>query len=73
MKIALIETQTEVPGEILGTLLSLHETMAAAFKARDAFQQKIGKGHVATKIVTLHQDVIVGDLVKPFHLAVGKD
>jgi hypothetical protein len=69
VKIALIDTRTGRPGESLGACLSLHDTMAAAFKANDAFQKKIGKYHVVTKIVTLHQDVTVGDLVKPCHLA----
>jgi hypothetical protein len=68
MKIGLIDTRTGRPGESLGTLLSMHETMASAFQANDAFQQKVGKHHIVTKIVTIKQDVSVGEIVKPCHL-----
>ena len=68
MKIALIDTRTGRPGESLGTLLSLHETTAAAFKANGIFQKHCGPP-VVTKIVRIQQEVIVGELVKPDHLA----
>jgi hypothetical protein len=68
MKLALIDTRSK-SSESLGTLLSLHETMAAAFKANGAFQKRCGPPHIVTKIVTLAEDVIVGQLVKPDQLA----
>jgi hypothetical protein len=69
MKIALIDTRTAKVGESLGTLLSLHDTMAAVFKANQQFQNKVGPPHVVTKIVTIERDVLVGELVKPSDLA----
>jgi hypothetical protein len=35
---ALIDTQSEVPGETLGILISTHPDVMAAFVANDAFQ-----------------------------------
>jgi hypothetical protein len=69
MKIALVDTRTGTPSESLGTLLSVHETMEAAFHANDAFQKHCGAPHVVTKIVHLREDVIVGELVRSSHLA----
>jgi hypothetical protein len=69
MRVALIDTRTATPGESLGTLLSLHETTAAAFKANEVFQKHCGPPHVVTKIVRLAEDGIVGESVKPCHLA----
>jgi hypothetical protein len=68
MKIALIDCRTALPGQIVGTLLSLHETTTAAFKAHEEFCKRVGE-HVVTKIVTLREPVIVGDLVRPADLA----
>jgi hypothetical protein len=36
--IALIDTRPELPGESIGTVISTHGIMAAAFKANEAFQ-----------------------------------
>jgi hypothetical protein len=69
MKIALIDTRTGTPGESLGTLLSTHETMKAAFHANEDFQKRVGKGHVVTKIVRLREEVLVGELVRASQLA----
>jgi hypothetical protein len=68
MKIALVDTRTALAGQIVGTLLSLHETTDTAFKAHEEFCKRVGE-HVTTKIVTLREPVIVGDLVRPSDLA----
>ena len=68
-QIALIDTRTATPGESIGTLLSLHETMAAAFKANSLFQKHCGTPRVVIKIVALRRKVIVGELVKTSDLA----
>lgn len=69
MKIALIDTRTGTPGEILGTLLSTHESMKAAFHAAEAFQKHCGPLQVATTIVRLREEVLVGELVRTSQLA----
>ena len=55
--IALIDTRLKIPGESIGTVVSLHDTIRAAFKANEAFQKRMRdsgvKDHVPTKIVTL--------------------
>jgi hypothetical protein len=55
--IALIDTRLKIPGESIGTVVSTHETIRAAFKANEAFQKRMResgvKDHVPTKIVTL--------------------
>ena len=57
--IALVDTRPELPGETIGTVISTHGTMAAAFKANEAFQiqsrtrASVVKSHIRTKIATL--------------------
>jgi len=55
--IALIDTSSKIPGESIGTVVSTHGTVAAAFKANEEFQKGMRdsgvKDHVPTKIVTL--------------------
>ena len=71
--IALIDTRSEVPGISLGILVSTHANMMAAFAANDAFQKTEGGGrHIRTKIVTLKDQVDVGQAVEPAHLAESK-
>jgi hypothetical protein len=72
--IALIDTRPELPGETIGTVMSTHGTMAAAFKANEAFQSRMRasgeKSHIRTKIVTLKERLGDGEHVKPsLHLA----
>jgi hypothetical protein len=72
--IALIDTRPELPGESIGTVISTHGTMAAAFKANEAFQSRMRasgvKSHIRTKIVTLKLRLGDGEHVKPsLHLA----
>ena len=72
--IALIDTRPELPGERIGTVISTHGTMAAAFKANEAFQSRMRasgvKSHIRTKIVTLKAQLRDGEHVKPsLHLA----
>jgi hypothetical protein len=67
--IALIDTRTELPGRILGTLVSIHETVAGAFAGDETFQAASGNGHVRTKIVTLKAPVEPGQQIEPAHLA----
>jgi hypothetical protein len=67
--IALIDTRLKIPGESIGTVVSTHETIPAAFKANEAFQKRIrvsgGKDHVPTKIVTLKVRLGDGEHVNP--------
>jgi hypothetical protein len=55
--IALIDTRLKIRGESIGTVVSTHDTIRAAFKANEAFQKRMRdsgvKDHVPTKIVTL--------------------
>jgi hypothetical protein len=72
--IALIDTRPELPGETIGTVVSTHGTMAAAFKANEAFQSRMRasgvKSHIRTKIVTLKVRLGDGEHVRPsLHLA----
>ena len=39
--IALIDTRLKIPGESIGTVVSTHETIRAAFKANEAFQKRM--------------------------------
>ena len=73
-KIALIDTRLKMPGKSIGTIVSTHETIRAAFKANEAFQKRIResgvKDHVPTKIVTLKVRLGNGEHLKPrLHLA----
>jgi hypothetical protein len=51
--IALIDTRLKIPGESIGTVVSTHDTIRAAFKANEAFQKRMRdsgvKDHVPTK------------------------
>ena len=53
----------------IGTVISTHNTMAAAFKANEAFQKRMResgvKDHVPTKIVTLKVRMGDGEHVNP--------
>ena len=55
--IALVDTTLEIPGESIGTVVSTHDTVVAAFKANEAYQSRMRasgvKSHIRTKIVTL--------------------
>ena len=66
--IALIDTRPELPGETIGTVISTHGTIAAAFKANEAFQSRMRasgvKSHIRTKIVTLKVRLGDGEHVK---------
>jgi hypothetical protein len=70
--IALIDTTLEIPGESIGTVVSTHGTMAAAFKANEAFQSRMRasgvKSHIRTKIVTLKVQLGDGEHVRAVHL-----
>jgi phosphoheptose isomerase len=61
--IALIDTRPELPGETIGTVISTHGTMAAAFKANEVFQSRMRasgeKSHIRTKIVTLKERLVL--------------
>jgi hypothetical protein len=67
--IALIDTRLKIPGESIGTVVSAHETIRAAFKANEAFQKRMResgvKDHVPTKIVTLKVRLGDGEHVNP--------
>jgi hypothetical protein len=67
--IALIDTRFKIPGESIGTVVSTHETIRAAFKANEAFQKRMRdsgvKDHVPTKIVTLKVRLGDGEHVNP--------
>jgi hypothetical protein len=56
-RIALIDTRLKIEGESIGTIVSTHETIQAAFKANEVFQKRMRessvKDHVPTIIVTL--------------------
>jgi hypothetical protein len=62
--IALVDTRLETLGESIGTVISTHNTMAAALKANEAFQKRMResgvKDHGPTKIVMLK--VRLGDV-----------
>jgi hypothetical protein len=68
-RIALIDTRLKIPGESIGTIVSTHETIGAAFKANEAFQKRMResgvKDHVPTKIVTLKVRLGDGEHVNP--------
>ena len=72
--IALLDATLEIPGESIGKIISTHDTIAAAFKANEAFQSRMRasgiKSHIRTKIVTLKVPLGDGEHVKPsLHLA----
>jgi hypothetical protein len=70
--IALIDTTLEIPGESIGTVVSTHGTMAAAFKANEAFQSRMRasgvNSHIRTKIVALKVQLGDGEHVRAVHL-----
>ena len=67
--IALVDTTLEIPGESIGTVVSTHETIRAAFKANETFQSRMRengvKDYVPTKIVTLKVRLGDGEHVNP--------
>jgi hypothetical protein len=67
--IALIDTRLKIPGESIGTVVSTHDTIRAAFKANEVFQKRMRnsgvKDHVPTKIVTLKVRLGDGEHVNP--------
>ena len=67
--ITLIDTRSEVPGETLGTVISAHFSMAAAFRANEQWQKAMAKKidgptDTVTKIVTLKNRLKNGDTVR---------
>jgi hypothetical protein len=70
--IALVDTRLEIPGESIGTVVSTHGTIAAAFKANDDFQSRMRasgvKSHIRTKIVTLKVPLGDGEHVRAVQL-----
>ena len=70
--IALVDTRLEIPGESIGTVVSMHGTIAAAFKANEAFQSRMRasgvKSHIRTKIVTLKVQLGDGEHVRGMDL-----
>ena len=79
LPIALIDTRPEIEGEIIGELISTHDSMLAAFKGNDAFQARMqagGEGYIRTKIVTLKErkePLRPGEQIYPVHLAGNTD
>jgi hypothetical protein len=71
--IALVDTRLEIPGESIGTVVGMHDTIAAAFKGNEAFQIRMReagiKSYIRTKIVTLKVQLAQGEKVQPEHLA----
>ena len=69
LRVALIDTRLKLPGESIGTIVSTHETIQAAFKANEAFQKRMResgvKDHVPTKIVILKVRLGDGEHVNP--------
>jgi len=67
--IALIDTRLKIPGESIGTVVSTHDTIRAAFKANEAFQMRMRdsgvKDHVPTKIVTPKVRLGDGEHINP--------
>jgi hypothetical protein len=64
--IPLIYTGSEVPGVSLGIPFLRHGTVKEAFAAKDAFQKAgASGGHIRTKIVTLKDQLAVGQPVQP--------
>jgi hypothetical protein len=71
--IPLIDTGSEVPGVSLGMPFLRHGTVKEAFAAKGCFQKAAASGgHIRTKIVTLKDQLAVGQLVQPAHLAESK-
>jgi hypothetical protein len=71
--IPLIDTGSEVPGISLGILVSAPRHREGAFAAKDAFQKAAASGgHIRTKIVTLKDQLALGQPVQPAHLAESK-
>jgi hypothetical protein len=70
--IALVDTRPELLGETIGTVISTHGTIAAAFKANEAFQSRMRasgvKSHIRTKIVALKVQLGDGEQVRAVHL-----
>jgi hypothetical protein len=70
--IALVDTTLEIAGESIGTVVSTHGTIAAAFKANETFQSRMRasgvKSHIRTKIVTLKVQLGDGEHVRAVHL-----
>ncbi len=66
--IALVDTTLEILGESIGTVVSTHGTIAAAFKANEAFQSRMRASgvefHIRTKIVTLKVQLGDGEHVR---------
>ena len=64
----MIDKRLKIPGESIGTVVSTHETIGAAFKANEAFQKRMresGVKDVPTKIVTLKVRLGDGEHVNP--------
>ena len=71
--IALIDTGSEVPGVSLGILVSAPRHREGGPRCQGAFQKAAASGgHIRTKIVTLKDQLAVGQPVQPAHLAESK-
>ena len=67
--VTLIDTRTQIPGEILGTVISSHWSIASAFKANEEWKKSMAEKvddqkHTITKIVTLKKRLKDGETVK---------
>jgi hypothetical protein len=67
--VTLIDTRTAIPGEILGTVISSHWSIASAFKANDEWQKSAalkldGEEYTVTKVVTLKNRLKDDETVK---------
>jgi hypothetical protein len=72
--IALVDTRYQSDAEgIIGTVISLYEVAADAWKARESWQQKMGEvgssNPTVAKIVTLNRHLEMGDWVSLSDLA----
>jgi hypothetical protein len=65
--VTLVDTRQAIAGESIGTVVSTHDTILAAFKANEDFQSRMRassvKSHVPTKIVTLKVRLRIGEPV----------
>ena len=68
----LVDTRLEISGESIGTVVSTHDTIAAAFKGNEAFQIRMreagSKSYIRKKIVTLKVQLAQVEKVQPEHL-----
>jgi len=67
--VTLVDTRYEKAADSIGTVVSTHDTILAAFKANEDFQSRMRasgvKSYVRTQIVTLKAALRPGEPVKP--------